>query len=132
AVSICCRLVAADCPLCALVPGEPEATVLENDAAVAVVPDRSRGRGNVLVVLRRHAAGPGQMSSGEVRDLWLAARRVAIAIERAHEPDGMHSWLDVGDIADAPHGHAHLTLLPRFQAVPYRFVPYGRLDPIPL
>jgi diadenosine tetraphosphate (Ap4A) HIT family hydrolase len=58
---------------------------------------------------------------------WRMVQRVTWAIEAAYDPDGMHTWHDIGNEAQASFAHLSIDLVPRFYSAPYQYRPWAGL-----
>ena len=73
------------------------------------------GSGHVLVLPRRHIGDLAELDEDESVDFFALVRRVAAALQRAYQPDGMNIGFNLGRAAGAgipQHLHGHL--LPRW------------------
>ena len=73
------------------------------------------GSGHVLVLPRRHIGDLADLDEDESVDFFALVRRVAAALQRAYQPDGMNIGFNLGRAAGAgipQHLHGHL--LPRW------------------
>ena len=73
------------------------------------------GSGHVLGLPRRHIGDLAELDEDESVDFFALVRRVAAALQRAYQPDGMNIGFNLGRAAGAgipQHLHGHL--LPRW------------------
>lgn len=73
------------------------------------------GSGHVLVLPQRHIGDLAELDEDESVDFFALVRRVAAALQRAYQPDGMNIGFNLGRAAGAgipQHLHGHL--LPRW------------------
>ena len=73
------------------------------------------GSGHLLVLPVRHVGALEELSEDEYRDLFLALRRMVVALQGAYGPDGLNVGMNLGQAGGAgipQHLHAHV--LPRW------------------
>ncbi|HUX03360.1 MAG TPA: HIT domain-containing protein [Acidimicrobiales bacterium] len=73
------------------------------------------GSGHLLVLPVRHVAALEDLAENEYQDLFLALRRVVVALQGAYEPDGLNVGMNLGQAGGAgipQHLHGHV--LPRW------------------
>ena len=98
------------CAFCAIVAGRLPATVVHRDArTVAFLDLRQANPGHVLVVPRRHIADireADRLTAGALMD---GVARVARAVGRAFDHEGLSIWHSIGPAADQEvlHNDAH-------------------------
>jgi histidine triad (HIT) family protein len=106
----------SDCIFCKIVNGEiPSTPIYENDDMIAITDVGHVNRGHTLVIAKRHAETMMDLDENTAASAFKAANRVAKAIEKAYQPDGMTILQ-----ANRPAGmqtipHFHLHVLPRHQ-----------------
>jgi diadenosine tetraphosphate (Ap4A) HIT family hydrolase len=115
------------CVVCGWLDGPAGYLITANDHAVAVVTERQRCPGAAVVFPRAHVSSPAALPADAMAGLWHLVFAVTTAIERVHDPDGMHTWEDIGTLADASFAHVTIDLVPRFAADGYRYAPYAKL-----
>ena len=105
----------SDCVFCSIVRGEAEsATVFEDDSTLAFLDLSQSNEGHVLVVPKRHLEQIYDLDEEIASALGKTVRRVARAVRRVYEPEGLSIWQSNGPAAfqDVPHVHWHI--LPRY------------------
>lgn len=115
------------CPVCDWLDTDARYLVVSNADAAAIVTPRPRVAGAVVVFPRAHVVTPSQLEPPAMAALWELVYLATTAIERAYNPDGMHTWEDIGTRADASFAHLTIDIVPRFAEDGYRFVPYAQL-----
>lgn len=115
------------CAVCGWLDDAADYVIASNHHAVAIVTERQRCPGAAVVFPRAHVSSPAELPGEAMGGLWHLVFMVTTAIERVHDPDGMHTWEDIGVLADASFAHLTIDLVPRFTADSYRYAPYRRL-----
>ena len=102
------------CAFCAIVAGRLPATVVHRDArTVAFLDLRQANPGHVLVVPRRHIADIREADRLTAAALMDGIARVARAIGRAFDHEGLSIWHSIGPAADQEVPHLHFHVHPR-------------------
>ena len=99
------------CYLCEVVGGYAEKGIVEEaDLTLTVVNWAQFELGWVYVIPRRHAPTLFDLTDQEAEAAIHAVRRVADALLRAYDPDGLNLIQNNGVVAgqDAPHFHMHV------------------------
>jgi hypothetical protein len=80
-----------ECIFCKLVKGEiPSAKVYEDDLTIAFMDIGQATRGHVLVASKRHAVNLLELTPEEAGAVMQTAQRVAAAVNKAFDPDGIN------------------------------------------
>ncbi len=107
-----------ECIFCEAAAGnEPHArwVVDRGELAFTILNAYPYGPGHVLIAPRRHVAGLEELSSEEMLELMVLARRAVDAQRTAMSPDGFNLGLNLGRIAGAGIvDHLHLHAVPRW------------------
>lgn len=105
----------ADCPFCAIVDGELEASVVyEDDTAVAFLDHEPFTEGHTLVAPTAHAEHLSPLSESTGGHLFAVGMRVAAALRGSSIPtDGINFLLADGTAAGQEVFHVHLHVIPR-------------------
>ena len=104
------------CIFCRLVAGEiPSARVAEDDLALAFMDLGQVNPGHVLVASKRHAVNLLELTTKEAGAVMQTAQRVAAAVNKAFDPDGINIFQANGAPAGQTVFHFHLHVLPRFE-----------------
>jgi len=102
-----------DCIFCRIVKGEaPSVLVYEDEATIAFMDIRPSSPGHTLVIPRAHVSDVFSAGDAEVCAVAKTVRRVALAIDRAVQPQGMR----IAQLNRAAAGqtvfHYHVHLVP--------------------
>ena len=104
------------CIFCRLVAGDiPAARVYEDELTVAFMDIGQVNPGHVLVATKRHAATLLDITPEEAAAVMQTAQRVAEAVNKAFDPDGINIFQANGAPAGQTVFHFHLHVLPRFE-----------------
>jgi len=118
------------CVVCTGWAPDTDVRIAENEHAVGVVSPRPRTEGAAVVFPRLHAYSPSALTVAQTAGLWRVVQAVTRAIEASFDPDGMHTWHDIGTETDASFAHLTVDLVPRRHTVPYRYRPYADLPEV--
>ncbi|QFT56161.1 hypothetical protein FIU95_16550 [Microbulbifer sp. THAF38] len=88
-------------------------TVFKNDYAIAMVPERPRIPGNVVIIPYIYHTDFTSLSKKEFHGLFLCVREATLAVERVYDPDGTNVWCDWGDITGRSYQHLVWEIVPR-------------------
>ena len=107
------RVPSDPCYLCEVIGGRAEkakAIVEETEATLTLVNWAQFELGQVFVIPRRHAPTLFDLTDAEAVAVIHAVRRVADALVRAYDPDGLNLIQNNGVVAgqEAPHFHMHV------------------------
>jgi len=104
------------CVFCAIVAGQAEASMVYQDAIVAVWMDLNPVTlGHVLVVPREHAAGLEDLDAATSAHVWLVGRDMARALRRSSLGcEGVNILVCDGEVAFQTVFHFHLHVIPRY------------------
>ena len=103
------------CVFCSIVRGEADsATIFEDDATLAFLDLRQSNEGHVLVVPKRHFEQIYDLDEEIASSLGKTVRRVACAVRRVYEPEGLSIWQSNGAAAFQEVPHVHWHILPRY------------------
>jgi histidine triad (HIT) family protein len=107
--------LSADCVFCKIRDGQiPSMKIDEDERTLTFMDINPLNSGHCLVVIKTHAA---TVFDADVQDLaaaMAAAKRVAVAIQEALEPDGLNMLQANGAAAFQSVPHFHLHLIPRW------------------
>lgn len=115
-----------ECEMCILL-STPELAVYGDEYIVIAMPRRTRIPGNLLVIPRVHVSTVTDLPLKAVRALVVGASRAARICADLLEPDGINTWLDVGDITGDTHAHIVFEVVPRYAGQTYKFLPREQL-----
>ena len=99
------------CFLCEVIAGREEKGIVEEtDRTLTFVNWKQFELGQVYVIPRRHAPTLFDLTDDEATAIMHAVRRVAVALLKAYDPDGLNLIQNNGVVAgqEAPHFHMHV------------------------
>ena len=105
----------SECVFCSIVRGEADsARIFEDDLTLAFMDLSQSNDGHVLVIPKSHFEQIYDLDEEMASSLGKTVRRVARAVRRVYEPEGLTIWQSNGAAAgqDVPHVHWHV--LPRY------------------
>ncbi|MFH1750231.1 MAG: HIT family protein [Candidatus Micrarchaeota archaeon] len=112
----------ADCLFCNIVSGKvPCAKVSEDDAHLAFLDIFPANKGHTLVIPKKHYAHFSQIHDGEVGAYIEFVQKVAAAVKKSLNSEGINIFLNEGEVAGQLIMHAHFHILPRFKDDGLRF-----------
>lgn len=102
------------CAFCEIIEGrQGQGVVEETELTITLVNIRQFEEGQVLVIPRRHAPTLLDLTDSEVEALAHASRRVADALVKTYNPDGMTVYQNNGTVSRQEIPHYHMHLVPR-------------------
>ena len=105
----------SDCVFCKIRDGQiPSARIDEDERTITIMDINPLSRGHCLVVTRRHAPTLFDSDEEDLAAVMATAKRVAGAIRRSLEPDGLNLLQANGAAAFQSVPHFHLHLIPRW------------------
>lgn len=103
---------APGCPFCQIVAGGGAAYVVFEDAiSLAFLDNRPLFPGHCLLITKTHYATLSDVPSDEVGPLFLNARMVAEAVQRAMKADG--TFVAMNNVVSQSVPHFHIHIVPR-------------------
>lgn len=107
---------AADCIFCKIIRGEiPSYKVYEDDNVFAFLDIFPVHPGHVLVVPKRHCADIFEIAEQDLQQVVAAAKRIAPAVMKATNADGVNVGMNNKPAAGQVVMHAHVHVIPRFK-----------------
>jgi len=104
-----------DCLFCKIAKGEiPSQKVYENDKVFCFLDIRPINKGHTLVIHKHHHMDIFDTPEEDMKDLIVAAKKIAIALKSAFNPDGINIGMNNGEAAGQKIFHAHLHVIPRW------------------
>jgi histidine triad (HIT) family protein len=104
-----------DCVFCRIRDGQiPSTRLLEDERTVAFMDINPLNDGHCLVIPRTHVTSLFEASEADLGAVMATARRVALAIRLALQPDGLNVLQANGAAAFQSVPHLHLHLVPRW------------------
>ena len=105
----------SDCIFCKIVAGEiPCFRLYEDDATLAFMDINPANEGHALVIPKEHAADVHAVSVVAIAATVVTARKIAGALERTLNPDGLNLLQANGPAAAQSVLHFHMHVLPRY------------------
>ncbi len=104
------------CIFCKIISGEiPSVKVYEDDFCVAFMDIGPVNKGHVLVVPKKHAETFVDLSEEEAGELFKRVNRIAKAVKKALDADGLNIINNVGAASGQEVFHVHVHIIPRFE-----------------
>ncbi|MBL7255954.1 HIT family protein [Paractinoplanes lichenicola] len=106
-----------ECPFCEIVrKSDPDAReIYRDDNIVAFFPTEPATLGHTLLVPRRHIEDIWALDSRTAEGLSRVSLKIASAIRRAVNPDGLNVIQSNGDAATQTVPHLHVHVVPRWR-----------------
>ena len=102
------------CVFCDIVAGRLPATIVHRDArTIAFLDLRQANPGHVLVVPRTHVADIREADRPTAAALMHCVAKVARAVSRTFDNEGLSIWHSIGPAADQEVPHLHFHVHPR-------------------
>ena len=103
-----------DCVFCKIVAGEvPSFKLFEDDATLAFMDINPANEGHALVIPKAHSVDLYSISDEALAGTMTTAKKVAAALSRALNPDGLNLVQCNGSAAAQSVMHFHVHVLPR-------------------
>ncbi|BDV31632.1 HIT family protein [Microbacterium terricola] len=114
-----------DCPFCAIVAGQGEASVVYEDETVVAFMDLNPVTpGHLLVVPRTHAVGLEDLDVATGAHVWSVGHDLARALRRSDfRCEGINLFVCDGEAAFQTVFHFHLHVIPRYAGDGWTVVP---------
>jgi histidine triad (HIT) family protein len=105
-----------NCIFCKIISREipSENIIYENGHSIAFLDIRPIHPGHALVVPKEHHADLFETPEPVLADMMAAAKKIAIAVQKATKADGINLGMNNGGAAGQVVMHAHLHVIPRF------------------
>jgi len=104
----------ADCLFCKIIAGEiPCFKLFENDETLAFMDINPANEGHALVIPKEHAADVHAVSDASIAATVKTAKKMAAAIDKTLNPDGLNLLQCNGPAAAQSVFHFHMHVLPR-------------------
>lgn len=105
-----------ECIFCQIRDGKIPSTAVDEDAKTLAFMDiNPLNDGHVLVIPKAHAETVFDISTADLTAVAVTAKRVAEAIRRAIQPEGLNLFQANGQAAFQTVPHFHLHLVPRWK-----------------
>ncbi|HVE76540.1 MAG TPA: HIT family protein [Actinomycetota bacterium] len=106
----------ADCIFCDIINGDaPSTTIYSDDLVVSFMDIFPWGKGHCLVVPKEHAVTIFELSLEGAEAVMRAVHKIAPALKKALEPDGLNLFQANGRAAWQSVDHFHMHLVPRWE-----------------
>ena len=103
-----------DCIFCKIIGGEiPCFKLYEDEDTLAFMDINPANEGHALVIPREHAADVHAISDGAIAATVISAKKVAAAIDKTLQPQGLNLLQCNGEAAGQSVFHFHMHVLPR-------------------
>ncbi len=104
----------ADCIFCKIIAGEiPSFKIYEDDDTFAFMDINPANEGHALVIPKEHAADVHAVSEAAIAATVVSAKKVAAAIDKTLQPEGLNLLQCNGPAAAQSVMHFHMHVLPR-------------------
>ena len=103
-----------DCIFCKIINREAEGWIVyENDYVCCFLDKFPINKGHTLIVPKRHFEELTEADGESLREVILASQKVAVALEKSLQPDGITVLQNNGIFKDVNHYHMHV--FPRWE-----------------
>ena len=104
-----------DCVFCKIRDGHiPSVKIYDDERTFAIMDINPLNEGHLLVIPKAHAATIYEISGDDLGQAAIVAKRVALAIKKSLQPDGLNILQANGAAAFQSVPHLHLHLIPRW------------------
>lgn len=105
-----------DCIFCKIIKGEiPSSKVYEDKKVFAFLDINPINKGHVLVVPKNHSLDLSDMADEDIKNLFIAAKKIANAVMKATGAQGCNLGMNNRKAAGQLVMHSHLHIIPRFE-----------------
>ena len=113
-----------DCIFCKIVRGElPSYKVYEDEKTLAFLDINPVNAGHTLVVPKKHSHNIFDIAPEDWAAVTESARKIAIAIEKGLQTDGVNIGMNNREHAGQLVDHPHLHVIPRFKSDGLKLMP---------
>jgi len=106
----------ADCLFCKIIAGEiPCFNLFENDETLAFMDINPANEGHALVIPKEHSRDVHAVSGAAITATVTTAKKIAAAIDKTLNPDGLNLLQCNGPAAAQSVFHFHMHVLPRLE-----------------
>lgn len=117
-----------NCLFCKIIKGEiPSIKVYENHNALAFMDIRPVNTGHVLIVSKKHFENIFDADDETLTDVAIASKKVACAVKKAVNADGINLHANNGRSAGQVIFHLHWHIIPRFENDGLRLWPHKEM-----
>lgn len=105
-----------DCIFCKILKGEiPSYKVYEDDSFIGILDINPSAKGHVIIIPKNHAANIFEISEKDAKEIFVVAKKIAEAIKKAYQPDGINILQNNGEAAGQTVFHLHVHVIPRYK-----------------
>lgn len=105
-----------DCIFCKILKGEiPSYKVYEDDSFIGILDINPSAKGHVIIIPKNHAANIFELSEKDAKEIFIVAKKIAEAIKKAYQPDGINILQNNGEAAGQTVFHLHVHVIPRYK-----------------
>jgi len=105
----------SDCIFCKIIDGSiPSNKVYEDEHVLAFMDVAPLTKGHTLLIPKQHVKDLYEMPEDVARNLYAAAPKIANAIKKAFNPQGLNTINNNGAFAGQSVFHYHLHFIPRY------------------
>lgn len=105
----------SDCEFCRIINREiPAEVVYETESELAFFPLEPATRGHTMIIPKHHVTSFLDPTALTMTGLWPTTLRVAKAIEKVLQPEGMNLITSSGEVASQTVMHMHMHIVPRW------------------
>lgn len=104
------------CIFCKIIDGEIPSTPIYEDDNYRVIMDISpASKGHVILLPKKHFANLFEMDDETAKEIMLVVRKVATAMKKALDCDGINILQNNGEAAGQTVFHYHVHFIPRYE-----------------
>ncbi len=105
-----------NCIFCKILADEiPSTVVYEDDLFRAILDVNPAARGHVIILPKKHADDLMELPDEEASGIMIVARKIAAAVKKAYQCDGVNILQNNGRAAGQTVFHLHVHVIPRFE-----------------
>ncbi len=110
-----------ECLFCKIIKGEvPVDKVYEDDKLMAFLDINPINKGHTLIVPKEHYGKFTETDDKVIGDLMVAAKKIALAMEKGLEVEGVNFGINNGQAAGQVVEHTHVHVIPRYSGDGHR------------
>ena len=105
-----------NCIFCKLANGDiPANTVYEDDYLRAIMDASPANKGHIIILPKSHADNIYELEDGYVEKSFVLAKKIAIALKKLLNCDGINILQNNGEAAGQTVFHFHVHIIPRYK-----------------
>ena len=93
----------------------PSYKVYEDDSFIGILDINPSAKGHVIIIPKNHAANIFELSEKDAKEIFVVAKKIAEAIKKAYQPDGINILQNNGEAAGQTVFHLHVHVIPRYK-----------------